>query len=296
MTRWMIWIRGFRMPRLLQEQKTQALERSRPQGVKVWLPSLPRVRKAQALEHMRPQGAMCSSVDNFQEFGKTCTQRQRSIPTFPCRGMQKVGKIPIPTNRIGNIHIGKIPVFASQKVGKIPTFGWFYVGKNRKNSGFSSKNLLSSSAATAAIYTLLKIKSSRSTKIFERIEAHCRRSVWRYSAGGGFQPTTGEVIIAPARRNTLQEQSVEMRRPRRFPSARGRRVARREKRRNVAPALANTPLSLFFSTESGVPSFFALPRRGTSEQFAVENCIDICSIAASSREEQIIKSFSEVIS
>lgn len=182
------------------------------------MPRLLQEQKAQALEHMRPQGAMCSSVDNFVNnfhvFGK--------IPTFPCRGVQKVGKIPIPTNRISNIHIGKIPVFALQKVGKIPTFGWFSVCKSRKNSGFSSINLLSSSAATTAIYTLLKIKGSRSTKNFEKFLMF---------------------LIAPAR-------------------------ARREKRRNVAPALANTPLSMFFSTESGVPSFFALPRRGTTIQFS----------------------------
>ncbi len=212
---------------------------------------------------------MCSSVDNFvdnfQEFGKTCTQRQRSIPVSTFTLCVKVGKIPISTNRIGIIHIGKIPVFAPQKVGKIPTFERFSVVKSRKNSDFSRVNFFSSSAATTAIYTLLIIKSSRSTKIFsKKFVAHCRCSVRRYTAGGGFQPTTGGVVIAPALAAICRCRS------RRSPSV----AASCRKREGEA-----------------------LPcRRGTSEQFAPANCVDICSIAASSREEQIIKSFSEVIS
>lgn len=166
------------------------------------LPSFPQGRKTQALEHMRPQGAMCSSVDNFQEFGK--------IPVSTFTHCVKVGKIPIPTNRISIIHIGKIPVFALPLVGKIPTFGWFSVGKSRKNSGFSSINLLSSSAATAAIYTLLKIKNSRSTKNFEKffmfliapaLAAICRcRSRRSPSVAASCRKREGEAL--PCRRGT----------------------------------------------------------------------------------------------
>jgi len=94
-----------------------------------------------------------NSANGFLIIGKN--------PIFNLKSLEKVGKIPIPTNPIKIISIGKIPISTCKKIGKNPIFAWLKVGKIPT---FETKSFFLPLLLLLLYIDLINKLTSRSTK------------------------------------------------------------------------------------------------------------------------------------